>query len=59
METIIESLIVRKGNEPLTQEQLEKALKLLEDLFDVLIACVKDKSIDKLINHLSKEGAVK
>jgi hypothetical protein len=54
MEAIIESLIKRKGNEPLTQEQLEEALKLLEDLFDVLIACVKDKSIDKLINHLSK-----
>lgn len=55
METIIKSLIRRRGSEPLTQEQLEEALKLLEDLFDVLIACVKDKSIDKLINHLTKE----
>jgi hypothetical protein len=54
METIIKSLVMRKGSEPLTQEQIEEALKLLEDLFDVLIACVKDKSIDKLINHLSK-----
>ncbi len=52
MKASIESLIKRKGIEPLTQEQLEEALKLLGDLFDVLIACVKDKSIDKLINHL-------